>query len=217
MDALVPHNDPTVPVQLGTTIMAVSYAGGVVMAADSRTSTGVYVANRVSNKITRVAPHIYCCRSGSAADTQAISDYVRRYVHELSLELNREVNVSVAASLFRELCYRNKDRLTAGIICAGWDAQHGGQVYTITLGGSKLQQPFSIGGSGSAYIYGFCDAAYRPDMTRAECIDFCVKAVSLAMSRDGSSGGVIRLVCVDRDGVQRQLVAGDAVPRAWQG
>ena len=37
-----------------TTIMAVEYDGGVVMGADSRTSTGSYVANRVSDKITYV-------------------------------------------------------------------------------------------------------------------------------------------------------------------
>jgi hypothetical protein len=65
---------------LQTTIMAMSYAGGVVMGADSRTSTGNYVANRVSDKLTSVAERIYCCRSGSAADTQAIADIVRYYL-----------------------------------------------------------------------------------------------------------------------------------------
>ncbi|KAJ2343324.1 Proteasome subunit beta type-1, partial [Coemansia sp. RSA 2618] len=58
-------------VNLGTTIMAVKFDGGVVIAADSRTSTGPYVANRVTDKLTKVNDLIYCCRSGSAADTQA--------------------------------------------------------------------------------------------------------------------------------------------------
>lgn len=35
-----------------------------------------YIANRVTDKITKVTDFIYCCRSGSAADTQAISDIV---------------------------------------------------------------------------------------------------------------------------------------------
>lgn len=64
--------------------MAVEFDGGVVMGADSRTTTGSYIANRVSDKITPVHDTIYCCRSGSAADTQAIADYVRYY-----LELHR--------------------------------------------------------------------------------------------------------------------------------
>ena len=51
-----------------------------MIGADSRTSTGIYVANRVSDKLTHVHDHIYCCRSGSAADTQAVADYARRYL-----------------------------------------------------------------------------------------------------------------------------------------
>ena len=43
-----------------TTIMAASYKGGVVLGADSRTSTGAYVANRVTNKITQLAEKVRC-------------------------------------------------------------------------------------------------------------------------------------------------------------
>lgn len=60
-----------------TTIMAVEFADGVIIAADSRTSTGSYVANRVTDKLNKITDKIYCCRSGSAADTQAIADIVQ--------------------------------------------------------------------------------------------------------------------------------------------
>jgi hypothetical protein len=40
-------------VSMGTSIMAVSYAGGVVIGADSRTSTGSYIANRVTDKVSK--------------------------------------------------------------------------------------------------------------------------------------------------------------------
>lgn len=56
--------------------MAAEFDGGVVIGADTRTTTGAYVANRVTDKLTRVTDRIYCCRSGSAADTQAIADVV---------------------------------------------------------------------------------------------------------------------------------------------
>ena len=46
-----------------TTIMAAAFDGGVVMGADSRTSTGSYVANRTTDKITPLAERIYICRS----------------------------------------------------------------------------------------------------------------------------------------------------------
>ena len=37
-------------------------------------------------------------------------------------------------------------------------------------------------------------------------------ALSLAMSRDGSSGGVIRLCIITKDGVTREFVPGDQLP-----
>jgi 20S proteasome subunit beta 1 len=45
-------------VDLGTSIMAVQYNGGVVLGADSRTSNGSYVANRATDKITPLASQV---------------------------------------------------------------------------------------------------------------------------------------------------------------
>lgn len=66
----------------GTTILALPFEGGVVVCADSRTSTGTYVANRVSDKLVQLSESIYCCRSGSAADTQALTDYVHYFLSQ---------------------------------------------------------------------------------------------------------------------------------------
>lgn len=47
------------PVSMGTSIMAVTYKGGVILGADSRTSTGSYVANRTADKVGQ-ASHVPC-------------------------------------------------------------------------------------------------------------------------------------------------------------
>lgn len=197
---------------MGTSIMAVQFDGGVILGADSRTSTGAYVANRVSNKLTEVAENVYCCRSGSAADTQAISDSVRMYLGMHAADIREQPDVYTAAKLFQLICYNNKDHLQAGIIVAGWDKHHGGSVYNIPLGGSLVKQPYAIGGSGSTYIFGFCDAYYRPNMSRDECKQFVVRALAHAMERDGSSGGVIRTVIIDHNGAERDMLPGDQLP-----
>lgn len=74
--------------------MAVEYDGGVIIGADSRTTSGYnyyyhtvinvlcvyirsYIVNRVTDKLTPITDRIFCCRSGSAADTQAIADVVK--------------------------------------------------------------------------------------------------------------------------------------------
>jgi 20S proteasome subunit beta 1 len=112
----------------GTTIIAIPFDGGVVLGADSRVSTGTYVANRTSDKIAQLHDRIWCCRSGSAADTQALTDYVKHYLGQLAVETGRVPTVKVAAHLMRRLCYENKDNLMAGVIVGGWDPVDGGSV-----------------------------------------------------------------------------------------
>jgi len=204
----------TEAVSLGTSIMAVEFDGGVVMGADSRTTTGSYIANRVTDKITPVHKQIYCCRIGSAADTQAIADYVRWYLDMHSSELDENPETKTAAAIFQQLCYNNKSRLMAGIIVGGWDKKTGGSVWNIPLGGALVRQPYAIGGSGSTYVYGYCDANFKPGMTKQQCQEFVTSTLALAMARDGSSGGVIRLATIDESGVERKWIPGDKVPRS---
>ncbi|KAI9219279.1 nucleophile aminohydrolase [Blastocladiella britannica] len=198
--------------------MAVQFDGGVIIGADSRTTTGSYIANRVTDKLTMVHDRVYCCRSGSAADTQAVADIVHYYCQMFDVQNGEAPPVKVVASMFQEICYQNKDGLMAGIIVAGWDKKvGGGSVYNISLGGSMNKQPFAIGGSGSTYIYGYCDASYHENMTVTECIEFTKNAIALAMSRDGSSGGCIRLAVITEQGVQRIFVPGNELPTFFEG
>ena len=52
--------------------------------------------------------------------------------------------------MFQQLCYSNKDMLSAAIIVAGWDKHNGGSVYNIPLGGTLHKQQFAIGGTAHA-------------------------------------------------------------------
>lgn len=80
--------------------------------ADSRTTTGAYIANRVTDKLTRVHDTIWCCRSGSAADTQAVADIVQYQLGQFHMMNGKTPTTQTAAAMFQELCYANKDMLT---------------------------------------------------------------------------------------------------------
>ena len=206
--------------------MAINFKDGVILGADSRTTTGAYIANRVTDKLTQVHDTIWCCRSGSAADTQAVADIVHYHLGMYGITNDESPTTQTAAALFQELCYDNKDQLryvhahrsyqrladvlsSAGMIIAGWDHRHGGQVYSIPLGGSLHKQSYAIGGSGSTYIYGYCDAEWREGMTEDEGIAFVKGALREAIKWDGSSGGVIRMVVLTGKGAVRHLYLPD--------
>ncbi|KAF6005877.1 Proteasome subunit beta type-1 [Brettanomyces bruxellensis] len=192
-------------VSMGTSIMAVTFKDGVILGSDSRTTSGAYIANRVTDKLTQLQDKIWCCRSGSAADTQAVADMVR-YQMDLYQSMNgKEPGTELAASVFQEICYNNKDMLTAGIIIAGYDQKKGGQVFVVPLGGSLHQDEYAISGSGSAFIYGYCKKNFKPDMTKEQTINFMKSSLSQAIRWDGSSGGVIRMVVLTANGIERLI------------
>ena len=46
---------------------------GVVLGADTRSTNGDTVADKNCEKIHYIAPNIYCCGAGTAADTEAVT------------------------------------------------------------------------------------------------------------------------------------------------
>ena len=201
----------------------------------------------MTDKLTHIHDRIYCCRSGSAADTQAVADIVHQHAQLYTSIYNEPPPVHTVAALFEKLCYENKDQLSAGIIVAGWDKENGGGVFNVPLGGGIFQQPWAIGGelfgpnrsrrklivgSGSTYVYGYCDATYREGWSEEETVKFVknstshhskrqtlvlILALALAMARDGSSGGTIRMCVITKDKVERHFVPGNELPKFWEG
>ena len=195
----------------GTTIMAIKYQGGVIIGADTRTSMGTYIPNRITDKLTALSRKIYCCRSGSSADTQMVARHVRNTLKSLEMIEMCEPTVKRAARIARNIVYGNK-HLLAGLIVAGYDDASCGSIFNINLGGSMFESEWVVGGSGSAYIYGLCDTLWRRDMTLEDGLEFVKNAVACAIRRDNMSGGCIRMAVINRNGVERYFVPGSQVP-----
>ena len=87
----------------GTTIVACVYDGGVVLGADTRVSTGIYVSNRASDKMTVLADRAVMCRSGSAADTEAVAGIVRYHVEQISMERDDPPDVKTVAQIANQV------------------------------------------------------------------------------------------------------------------
>ncbi len=47
------------------------------------------------------------------------------------------------------------------LIIAGFDDTKGGQVFGCPIGGTLSEQKWAIDGSGSTFIWGYCDSEYR--------------------------------------------------------
>jgi len=83
----------------GTTIVGLVFADGVVLGADTRATEGPIVADKNCEKIHYMAPNIYCCGAGTAADTEAVTDMVSSQLELHRYATGRESRVVTTLTL----------------------------------------------------------------------------------------------------------------------
>jgi hypothetical protein len=64
--------------------------------------------------------------------------------------------------------------------------------------------------------YVFCCSIHTRPVSRLTPFVLPI-ALALAMSRDGSSGGVIRMCVITESGVERLFIPGNELPKFWEG
>jgi len=102
------------------------------------------------------------CWVGRGCGSQRVGHPIGRHAHDGA---RLRVCVCAAARACMCVCARMRVRVSAAA-----PANH---APPDCIG--PLQVPYAIGGSGSAYVYGFCDKHWRPDMPEAEAKSFVVR------------------------------------------
>lgn len=187
-------------VDLGTTLVALKYDIGVVVGADTRTSVSGYVSNKLARKINTLVSteDISCvvCRSGSAADTQWLCQETSKKLCERTYRYNQVSSVSQVAHYLKYMI-RQKEDLQASLICAGCDSD-GGRIFWIASSGTLMEEDvFCVSGSGSTVLLGHLDSLQLSKdnlLSETEAQELVTKLLRLSIARDGSSGGLIRLM-----------------------
>lgn len=200
-------------ISMGTTLVALKYDGGVVVGADSRTSVFPMVSNKFAKKINVVvnSDEVSCaiCRSGSAADTQFLADAAKENFLSRRWKDNfLHPTVSQVAHYLRHRMRSDSSSRTfqASLICAGRD-DSGGRIFAIAVdGGAMLEEDvFCVSGSGSTFLVGYLDSLnMNPSKlcSEREAIELVSKLLKLSMTRDGASGGLIRMIVLKKGGTQ---------------
>jgi 20S proteasome subunit beta 1 len=209
-------------IQLGTTLVAIPFDQGICVGADTRTSQGTYVSHRYAHKITPVSQHTVICRSGSAAATQHLVLALQQHVLTRALYTSPRCDWDDAVALqqpslgVREIAHWLQSRVykmsssssseTVSLLVAGFDPiENIPLLYSLFPSGALLpEERFAAAGSGSPFAIGFLDDRLNgissSKLSEKEAIDLCHQALSLAMNRDGSSGGLCRIMVLTGQG-----------------
>ncbi|KAL5290475.1 PSMB7 family protein [Megaselia abdita] len=183
-------------VKTGTTIAGIIFKDGVILGADTRATEGPIVSDKNCSKIHYLAPNMYCCGAGTAADTEMTTDLVSSQLALHRLNTGREVPVVCATTLLKQKLFRYQGNISAALVLGGVDLT-GPTIYSIAPHGSVDKLPYTSMGSGSLAAMSVFESRYKPDMTEEEAKKLVRDAIAGGVFNDLGSGSNIDL-CVIR-------------------
>ncbi|XP_064129962.1 proteasome subunit beta type-10 isoform X3 [Loxodonta africana] len=148
----------------GTTIAGLVFRDGVILGADTRATNDSVVADKNCEKIHFIAPKIYCCGAGVAADTQMTTRMAASNMELHALSTGREPRVATVTRVLRQTLFRYRGHVGASLIVGGVDVK-GPQLYSVHPHGSYSRLPFAALGSGQDAAMAMLEDRFQPNMT----------------------------------------------------
>lgn len=191
----LPENAVLPSVPEGTTVLAMRYGDGVVIAGDRRATEGHLVAHRRIQKVFEADHYSAVAVAGTAG---LAIDMVRLFQVELEhyekiegVRLSLEGKASFLARLVRNQLPMAFQGLIVVPLFAGYDeAEETGRVYTFDVVGGRYEEiDFGSTGSGARLAKAYLRTAYHPDLTGEEAAEMAVRALVSASQEDTATGG----------------------------
>lgn len=186
------------PTKTGTTICGIIYKDGVVLGADTRATSDTIVAEKNCPKIHYIAPNIYCCGAGTAADTDFTTRMISSQLELHRLNSGRQIRVVAANRLLRQYLFRYQGHVSAALVLGGVDI-NGPYLGSIAPHGSSDRLPYVTMGSGSLAAMSVFEDRYRPDMNEEEAKALVADAIRAGIFNDLGSGSNVDLCIITKD------------------
>jgi proteasome beta subunit len=179
----------------GTTIVALTYAGGVIMAGDRRATMGNIISKRNMRKVFPADDWSAIGISGSAGPgmelAKILSTELEHYEKVEGAPLSLEGKANKLAQLVRGNLPMAMQGLVIVPLFAGYDPVDGEpRIYEYdAVGGRYEEQQFSTTGSGGRDARGSLKARYEAGLTPERAIDIAIESLWDAADEDSATGG----------------------------
>jgi proteasome beta subunit len=179
----------------GTTVVAVRYADGVVMAGDRRATSGHLISHRTMEKVYAADRWSGVAIAGAAGPAM---EMVRLF--QLQLEHYEKVEGTTLSleGKANQLSQMVRGHLPAAMqgfavvpLFAGYDVRRGsGRLFQYDVTGGRYEErDFASTGSGSLHAGTVVKLGYREGAERGETIDLVIRAIFQAADEDSATGG----------------------------
>jgi len=179
----------------GTTIVAATYADGVVMAGDRRATLASMISKRDVRKVFRTDEYSAAGISGTwSTAVEMIRLFSVELEHFEKME-GRPLSLRGKANKLATMVRGNLGAAMQGLVVvplfAGYDEDTGqGRIFSYDpAGGPSEEHQFYAIGSGSVFARGSLKKLYTQNMPMADAVLACVQALYDAADDDSATGG----------------------------
>jgi len=179
----------------GTTVVAIRYADGVVMAGDRRATAGNLIAHRAIEKVFPADRHSGVAIAGAAGPAmEMVKLFQLQLEHYEKVEasaLSLEGKANQLSAMVRNNLPAAMQGLAVVPLFAGFDqARDTGRLFQYDVTGGRYEETsFASTGSGSLHAGTVIKLGYHDGMDRAETLDLAIHALFTAADDDSATGG----------------------------
>ncbi len=179
----------------GTTIAAIRYADGVVMAGDRRATAGSSIAHRTMEKVHPADHHSGVAIAGAAGPAMEMVRLFQLQLEHYEKVEGQALSLEGKANQLSQMVRSNLAMAMQGFVVvplfAGFDVRRGiGRIYTYDPTGGRYEETdFHADGSGGRDARTTIKLGWRLSLSRTEAIELAVRALWQAADEDSATGG----------------------------
>jgi proteasome beta subunit len=189
------HTPSPITITHGTTVVAVRYAEGVVMAGDRRATSGNLIAHRSMEKVFPADRHSGVAIAGAAGPAMEMVKLfqlqLEHYEKVEGSELSLEGKANQLGQMVRSHLPAAMQGLAVVPLFAGYDVRRAtGRLFEYDVTGGRYEESdFASTGSGSLHAGTVIKMGYKENLPADDAVELAISALFQAADEDSATGG----------------------------
>jgi len=179
----------------GTTVVAIKYGDGVVMAGDRRATSGNFISHRSIEKVFPADRHSGVAIAGAAGPAMEMVRLFQLQLEHYEKVEGNALSLDGKANQLGQMLRSNLPAAMQGLavvpLFAGFDTKRGtGRLFQYDItGGRYEEQDYASTGSGSMHAGTVVKLGYREDQDQDAAVSLAISALFQAADEDSATGG----------------------------
>lgn len=178
-----------------TTVVAMRFKDGVIMAGDRRATAGLSIAHRKMDKVLPADTHSGIAIAGTAGIAMELVKLFQVQLEHYEKMAGEELSFEGKANQLSFMVRNNLPMAMQGLLVvplfAGYDLKlKQGRVFSYDATGGRYEEyDFTATGSGSVHARNWIKASYNDSLTKDNAIDIAIRSLFAAADEDAGTGG----------------------------